>query len=235
MSGHSKWSQIKRKKGVKDQARGALFSKLSRLITLAVIEGGGIGDPDKNVKLRLAVEKAKSSNMPKENIERAIEKGSGPDRENLQEVIYEAFAPGGINLIIVCTTDNPNRTISEVRNTLERGGGKLGAQGSVAYLFKKCGTAVFDREQEALEFAEKVEAFDIEQDGGSFTVYFPFENLGHVSGISAEVDYKPTTDVKIEDRSTANRILRLVESLENLDDVQHVFANFDLPEEFMRG
>lgn len=144
MSGHSKWSKIKREKQAKDKQKGNIFSKLSRLITLAVIEGGGITDPENNIKLRLAIEKAKNLNLPKENIERAIEKGTGPESQELKEVVYEAFGPEGVSLIILATTDNMNRTLSEIRNVLELHGGKLGTQGSVLHLFKKSGLSTFE-------------------------------------------------------------------------------------------
>lgn len=136
MAGHSKWKQIKHKKAANDQQRAKIFSKLSKLITSAVVEGGGFSDPNINVKLRLAIDKAKIANMPKENIARAVEKGSGPDRLHLKEVIYEAFAPHGVALVIHATTDNSNRTVSELRSTIEKAGGKLGVQGSVSYLFQ---------------------------------------------------------------------------------------------------
>lgn len=236
MSGHSKWSQIKRKKGVKDQQRGKIFSKLARLITLSVLEGGGTTDPASNVKLRMAIEKAKSENMPKENINRAIERGVGPQKAQLQEVFYEGFGPAGTAYMIQVTTDNANRTISEVRTTLERYGGKLGNQGSVSYLFKKCASVVFDKseksEEEIFSFAEKVSAFDMEEDSSAVTVYFPFENLGKIEG--GELDFKPLSTVKIQSESEAKKILVLMEALENLDEVLKVFSNFDIQEEFLQ-
>lgn len=176
MAGHSKWKQIKHKKEIKDQKRGQLFSKLSRLITLAV------GESD--AKLRFAVEQAKAANMPKENIERAVAKGRGPEKDALKEVVYEAFGPGGINLLIHTTTDNPNRTLSEVRSLLNKHGGKLGVQGSVSYLY--------------------------------------------------DADYNPIYTVAIENKETAKKILNLMETLENHDDVQHVYSNFDIPEGYMK-
>ncbi len=245
MSGHSKWANIKRKKGVNDKARGTLFSKLSRVITLAVLEGGGITDPNNNIKLRLAVEKAKEGNMPKENIQRAIERGVGPNKDQIKEVIYEGFAPGGIALILLTTTDNLNRTLTEIRNVMDRHGGKLGVQGSVSYLFKKCGLVIFEKnkvkEDVIFNFADKIKAFDIEEDQDQFSVYFPFENLGHIKefleGIEAqpaEIDYKPLNYITINDKGQATRIINLVEALEQLDDVHKVFANFDIPEEFLK-
>lgn len=239
MSGHNKWSKIKRGKEAKDQLRGNVFSKLSRLITLAVIQGGGITDPEHNFKLRLAVEKAKQLNMPKENIKRAIDRASGPDRSTLKEIIYEAFAPGGVGLIIEATTDNPNRTLAEIRNVLERHQGKLGSEGSVSYLFQKCGLQVFNKnqvkEEQVLEFAEKINAFDIEEDDQTFSVFFPFDHLGRatqclgdIKAQPAQIDYKPKTLVTITDKTLGDKIIGLLEALENLDDVHRVFANFDL-------
>lgn len=227
MSGHSKWANIKRQKEVKDMARGNIFSKLSRAITLAVIEGGGITDPAGNVKLRLAIEKAKQFNMPKDNIQKAIDRGAGPSKNQLKEVIYEGFGPHGIVIIIQSTTDNPNRTLSEIRNVLEKHGGKLGNQGAVSYLFQKCSSIVIEKtkasQNQVFELAEKIDGFDIEENERSFTVYFPYENLGKAG--EAEVDYKPTTLIKIENENKTKTILSLVEALEQLDDVQRVFTN----------
>lgn len=135
MAGHSKWAQIKRKKGIKDQEKGTVFTKLSKLITLAVSEGASITDPDRNIKLRLALEKAKAANMPKDTIERAIQKGAGPEKDALKEVIYEGFGPEGSGFIVHATTDNSNRTSSEVRYVFDRNGGKLGVPGSLQYMF----------------------------------------------------------------------------------------------------
>ncbi len=235
MSGHSKWSQIKRKKGLKDQQKGKIFSKLARLITISILEGGGVTDPSLNVKLRMAIEQAKQENMPKENIARAINKGVGPDKDKLQEMIYEGFGPSGILLMIQVTTDNSNRALTEIRTVMDKHGGKIGNKGSVAYLLKKCASIIFDKsdkkEEDVLKFSEENQAFDIEEDKTSWTVYFPFENLGKIEG--AQEDYKPTTTVKISDQSEAKKIIALVESLEDLDDVQKVFSNFDIPEEFL--
>ncbi len=232
MSGHSKWANIKRKKEANDKVKGSVFSKMSRLITLAVLEGGGITDPEHNVKLRLAIEKAKQSNMPKDNISRAIEKGIGPNKELLKEVVYEVFAPGGTALLILATTDNPNRTLPEVRNVLERRGAKIGNQGSVSYLFQKCGMIVLKKEaapeDKLLQFSEEAGALDIDQDSENYYVYIPFEKIGKVQG--AEIDFRPLTKVKIEDETKAANMLSLIEALEELDDVQKVFGNFDIPE-----
>lgn len=238
MSGHNKWSKIKRGKETKDKVRGNVFSKLSRLITLAVIEGGGITDVESNVRLRLAVEKAKHFNMPKENINRAIEHAHGPDKAQLKEIVYEGFALAGVALIILATTDNANRTLTEIRNVLERHQGKLGSYGSVSYLFQRCGSIVFEKdkvqEEQILQFAEKINAIDIQEDELTFSVFFPFENLGKVKDFlgglgeePAEIDYKPSSLIPISDNHLKEKILGLIEALEDLDDVQKVFANID--------
>lgn len=235
MSGHSKWSNIKRKKEANDKIKGNVFGKLSRLITIAVIEGGGMTDPDNNVKLRIAIEKAKSFNMPKENIKRAIEKGSGPDKSQLKEVIYEGFGPGGVAMMIHATTDNPNRTLGEIRSIMDRHFGKLGASHSVSYLFKKCAWMIFRKEaikeEEVFEIGDKLEAFDIDSDETSFYVYFPFENLGHIKDRlgdavyeSAEVDFKPQTLIEIDSEKLV-KLENLINLLEALDDVHKVFVN----------
>jgi YebC/PmpR family DNA-binding regulatory protein len=246
MSGHSKWSQIKRKKGLKDQEKGRIFSKLARAITIAVLEGGGSTDPDHNVKLRMTLDKAKHENMPKENIKRAIDKGVGPGKESLHEMIYEGFGPKGTVFLIQVATDNSNRTHSEVKSVLEKHHGKSGTQGSVSYLFQKCAVISFDekenKEEDIYTFADKVEELDLEEDGSTFTVYFPFSNLGHVKEFlgdlkpisPAELDYKPASSVKITDENTARKILNLVENLEALEDVQKVFSNFDIPEKYLK-
>lgn len=245
MSGHSKWSTIKRKKEAKDVARGKVFSKLSRAITLAVRQGGGNDDPDKNVKLRLAIDRAKQFNMPKENIKRAINKATSSSEAGLKEIIYEGYGPVAIALIIEVATDNPNRTCAEVRSVLERHGGKIGAANSVVYLFDQCGMVVFDKkktsEDQVFQFADKMKAKDIEEEEDSFIVYIPFESLGHVkehlnslSADSIEAYFRPLSTVKIQDKDKAKKILNLVEELEELEDVQKVYANFDIPDQFLR-
>lgn len=240
MSGHSKWANIKRQKQANDLVKGNLFAKLSRLITLAVIEGGGIGDPEHNVKLRLAIDKARLLNMPKENIERAIEKASGPNHMQLKEEIYEAFGPSGVAIVILVTTDSINRTLAEIRLILERHEGKLGNQGSVLYLFKRCAVVIFKRseteEEKVFSFSEEINAFDIDEDETHFSVYIPYENLGrikdHLHELKydvAEIDFKPITSLPISDETTAKKIVSLVNVLEEDSDVQKVFTNADIP------
>lgn len=244
MSGHSKWSQIKRKKGIKDQQKGAVFTKISKLISLAVAESG-ITDPLNNIKLRMAIAQAKNANMPKENIRRAIEKGTGPDRESIQDMIYEGFGSAGVVFMIHATTDNQNRTHAELKQTLERNGGKIGAQGSVSYQFKKCGLIVLnktkEKEEEVFKFADEIQAFDIDEDIDSYFIYFPFENMGKIpektnleSEINPELDYKPLAYVRINEAGTAKKILNLITQVESIDDVHKVFSNFDIPDNIMK-
>lgn len=235
MSGHSKWANIKRKKGINDKIKASVFGKMSHLITIAVIEGGGITDPENNVKLRLAIDKAKSANMPKENIKRAIDKGFGPNKIMLKEVIYEGFGPYGVYLLILSTTDSSNRTSSEIRNLLEKHSGKLGTQGSVTYLFKKCAFVSFQKseinEEAVFKIGEELQAFDINEDESHFFVFFPFSNFGllrtHLNNIKydlAEIDYLPTTPVVLE-VVKQKKVLDLIEALEDLEDVQRVYHN----------
>jgi len=239
MSGHSKWSNIKRKKEIQDKQKGKVFGKLSRLITLAVIEGGGKTNPDSNVKLRLVIDKAKQSNMPKDNIERAIDKGTGPNNQLIKEVVYEAFGLHGVALLIETTTDNHNRTTAEIRSLLERKGGKLGNQGSVSYLFEKCGSVILpkatNKEEVVFIFAEKVSAIDINEDEAYYQVFFPYEFLGKLKDYSinldiesSEVDYRPKIKVEIKAGEQANKIIELIEALEDLNDVHKVSANFTI-------
>jgi len=238
MSGHSKWSNIKRKKGVQDKLKGKVFSKMTRLITIAVIEGGGVINPDNNIKLRLAIDKAKQENMPKGNIERAIEKGIGPNKEMLKEVVYEAFGSHGTVLLILVTTDSSNRTLSEIRSTLERNHGKLGNYGSVSYLFKKCASIIFSKkdskEEDILNFTEKISAFDINEDEAYYKVFFPYEQLGRVKEFTGnlifeapEIDYLPMAKVNLAGDEDKQKIINLIEALEELDDVHKVFTNID--------
>lgn len=246
MSGHSKWANIKRQKQANDKVKASLFAKMSHLITLSVVENGGITDPDNNVKLRLAMEKARGINMPKENIQRAIEKGTGPNKSNIKEVVYEAFAPpnGSILLVIIATTDNPNRTTSEIKNILEKHQAKLGHQGSVLYLFTKCGLIIFDKskvkEEEILVLSDLLKALDIDTDDTHYYMYIPFENIGkekealkNISYISAEIDYKPQTLYLLKDEIESKKTMALIEALEAHDDIQKVFGNYDISEEHL--
>ncbi len=239
MSGHSKWANIKNKKAANDKVKGIVFAKISRMITLSVVEGGGITNPDANFKLRLAIDKAHAANMPKENIQRAIEKGHGPDSSKLKEVVYEAFGPHGIAYMIQCATDNPTRTHNEVRGVIEKRGGKMGNQGSVGYLFKKCAVMQFDlansSEDVIFDFGQAIQAYDIDEGEGTLTVYFPFDQFGKAKvalGDSLhptlfDVEYKSMTKVHVSSEAEAKHIIELAEAIEELTDVHSVFSNLE--------
>ncbi len=249
MSGHSKWSQIKRQKGVADAKRGQAFTKMGVAIAISVREGGGMADPAQNYKLRLMIEKARAINMPKENIERAIERGRGAAKgEGLHEVVYEGFGPGGIALIIEAVTDNPQRTTPEIRSAFEKNGGTMGAPGSVSYQFQKKGLISVRKESHSLDdiflLAADVGAEDVEEAGEDVIVYTKPEDLAKTkealtkSGLivtDMELVRSPMVTVSIGDKDTAEKILSFTEKIENMDDVQKVFANFDIPEAVMNG
>ncbi|OGK44847.1 hypothetical protein A2957_03055 [Candidatus Roizmanbacteria bacterium RIFCSPLOWO2_01_FULL_38_11] len=235
MSGHSKWAQIKRQKASNDQQRSHEFSKMSRLITIAVHEGGGITDSDKNFKLRLTIERAKYINMPKDTIQRAIDKAAGGEGTQIKEIIYEGFGHGGVGLLIAATTDNSNRTHAEIKQVLEKNGGKIAGQNAVAHLFQRCGVVVFSRdqmnEQDALEFTEKIGAFDIEEDKEGYIIYFPFERLGKIREIAGDINpnevdvfYKALVPMKM-DNSDIEKNDRLIERLESLEDVHNIYTS----------
>lgn len=238
MSGHNKWSKIKRIKEAKDKIKGNVFSKLSRLITLAVIQGNGITDPESNFRLRMAIEKARSFNMPKDNIQKAINNALGPDKSQLKEMVYEAFAPGGVGLLIETTTDNSNRTLGEIRVILDRHQGKLATQGAVSYLFQRCGQVILDKNQVNEEslylFADQIKALDIDEVENRYLVIVPYENLSRVkeilkdiNPISVEIIYKPQNFIQVNNQELIQKIEQLIEALENLDDVQRVFSNYE--------
>ena len=243
MSGHSKWSTIKHKKGAADARRGKLFSKLSRAIMVAAKEGGS--DAGSNLALQNAIEKARSYSMPKDNIERAIAKGAGEgtDGSTFETVVYEGYGPEGVAVIVEALTDNRNRTASEVRHLFTKHGGNLGATGAVAWQFERRGIVLVpadavDEEELFLAVAD-AGADDVEQDGSVFQVSSTPEQLQSVrqaietAGFtveSAELSMVPKVTVAIEDDSTAKKVVRLVEALEDNDDVQDVYANFDIPE-----
>lgn len=247
MSGHSKWHSIRRTKGVLDQKRGALFTKLAREITVAAREGGS-GDPDMNFRLRLAVDKARQNNMPSDNIQRAIDRGMGKGSESaIDEIYYEGYAPGGVAIIVQAATDNRNRTASEVRSTFTKGGGNLGESGSVSWMFENKGLITiefpssqqFDPDEVMLQ-AIDAGADDVEVDGNQVEVYTAFEDLNAVrtalqgQGLpitNVEPLMKPTTPFTPDSETTAMQALRLMEKLEDLDDVQKVYSNLDVSEE----
>lgn len=246
MAGHSKWAQIKRKKAVNDQKRASQWTKLIREITVAARMGGG--DPAGNPRLRLAVDQAKDANMPNENIDRAIKKGTG-DLEGVeyQEVSYEAYGPGGVAIYLEGLTDNLNRTVADVRYALSKTGGNLGQSGSVAWMFDHKGQIVFDAERydEAtlLEAALEGGAEDLEAEDGSYVVYTDPSSFHEVQDAlrsraieweSAELAMVPKTTVRVEGADAA-RLVRLLDMLDDLDDIQKVYTNADIDEESLVG
>jgi YebC/PmpR family DNA-binding regulatory protein len=244
MSGHSKWASIKHKKAVVDARRGKLFTKLARAVTVAAKAGGG--DPDGNPALALAIQKARDASMPKDNIERAIAKGTGEgaDAQAYEEVLYEGYGPGGVALLIEALTDNRNRTGSEVRHLLSKHGGNLGEPGSVAYLFEKKGVIAVDGNrysEDDLMVAIDAGAEDIGADEDVLEVVTEPAALGAVraaldeAGIefeSAEITQRPKTRVPL-DEDTAGKLMRLIDALDDNDDVGDVYANFDVDAEVL--
>jgi len=243
VSGHSKWSSIKHKKGAADARRGKLFSKLSRAIIVAAREGGP--DPDGNVALATAIQKARDNSMPKENIERAVARGagSGADSESYETVTYEGYGPGGIAVYVEALTDNRNRTAAEVRHIFSKNDGNLGESGGVAWLFERKGLVLVAAdsvdEDELTLVAADGGAEDVVLDGSTFQVTSAPEDLASVraalaeAGIaydSAELTMVPKTTVAVENEAAARKLLRLMDALEENEDVQDVYANFDIPE-----
>jgi YebC/PmpR family DNA-binding regulatory protein len=242
VSGHSKWSSIKHKKGAADAKRGKLFSKLSRAIIVAAKEGGP--DPAGNLSLQNAIEKARSYSMPKENIERAIARGSGQDADaaTFETIVYEGYAAGGVAVIAEALTDNRNRTAAEVRHIFAKHDGNLGEAGSVAWLFERRGVVVVDGgadEDELTLAAADGGADDVQRDGSTWEVSAAPEHLSAVREAlesggftveSAELALIPKTTIEVDDDGQAKKVLRLIDALEENDDVQEVYANFDIPE-----
>lgn len=250
MSGHSKWSTIKRAKGVTDAKRGQAFTKLANAITIAT-KLGNSGDISANPRLRLAVDAARAVNMPKDNIQRAIDRGLGKlGGQALEEVLYEGFGPGRVAFMVEGVTDNKNRTNSEVRNVFDKSGGAMGSSGSVAYMFDRKGEIKVkskggDHDEELLELidlgAEDVEDFE-DEGQKKFLVYVNVPDLNTMSNKitqygfeveSSEIIYKPNMTTEVKDKETAEKVLSFAEKLEDNDDVQKVFANFDIPEEIL--
>lgn len=244
MSGHSKWASIKHKKGVVDAKRGKVFTKLIKEITVATRMGGK--DPDSNARLRAAIAAAKAENMPKENIERGIKKGAGDlEGSNFEEVIYEGYGPGGIAVLVEVFTDNKNRAVAGVRHLFERYGGSLGEAGCVSWMFSQKGLMVFRKDQadeeKLFELALEAGAEDIKEGEKDFEVitepsYFEqvktaIENAG-LNYVLAEITMIPKTTLNLDGKN-AQQMLTLMELLEDNDDVNHVYANFDIPDEVM--
>jgi YebC/PmpR family DNA-binding regulatory protein len=248
VSGHSKWSSIKHKKGAADAKRGKLFSKLSRAIIVAAKEGGA--DPAGNLALQNAIEKARSYSMPKDNIERAIARGSGADSDaaDFETVIYEGYGPSGVAVIVEALTDNRNRTASDVRHVFAKNDGNLGGSGAVSWLFERRGivlvTADGVDEDELTLAAADGGADDVSLDGSTYQVVSAPESLSSVrealegAGFaveSAELSMVPKTTIEVADESSAKKVLRLIDQLEENDDIQDVYANFDIPEQVLES
>ncbi len=248
MSGHSKWSSIKHKKGAADAKRGKLFSKLARSIIVAAKEGGG--DPANNLALQNAIEKAKSYSMPKDNIERAIAKGAGDgtDGAAFESIVYEGYGPEGVAVIAEALTDNRNRTASDVRHTFAKFGGNLGTTGAVAWQFERRGVVLVAAdgvdEEELFLAAADAGADDLEKDGDVFEVTSAPEHLAAVRAAieeagftieSAELSMIAKNTVAIDDEGKAKQLMRLIDALEDNDDVQDVYANFDIPEQVLEA
>ncbi len=244
MSGHSKWSKIKRKKGANDQKRGKIFSRIIKEITIAVKEGGS-GDPSFNPRLRLAIANAKGANMPKDNMERAIKKGLDNDAASFLEPTYEGYAIGGIAVFVECTTDNLQRTVSNVRATFSKNGGNLATNGSVDFLFERKGIFVIEKGDHDLEELELeliddgAEDLDHDEESGEVTITVDFADFGNmqkkledleIEPKSANLERIPTTTTELP-VSESKSVLHMIESLEDLDDVQAVFHNLEMTDE----
>jgi len=246
MSGHSKWSTIKRKKGAADAKRGKIFTKIIREITMAARLGGG--DPEKNSRLRQAILAAKDENMPKENIERAIKKGIGADGEdgsNFEEVTYEGYGPGGVAVLVEVLTDNKNRTVAEIRHIFSKYGGNLGENGCVSWMFDKKGSILVDKKQvdedRLMEIAIEAGADDVKEEENEYEIITSPNMLDEVreavekKGIkvlSSRISMIPKTTVELTGEKAIS-MLKLMEKMEDNDDVQNVYANFDIPDEIM--
>ncbi len=240
MSGHSKWATTKRHKATVDAKRGKIFSVISKELTLAARDGGG--DPEMNPRLRTMIQKAKAANMPADNVERAIKKGTGEiEGVTIEEAVYEGYGPGGVGLIVEVTTDNKNRSASEVRSTFSKHGGNLAGAGALAFNFQRKGQILIGKgkttEEQLMEVAIEAGAEDIRVEDEYFEVlteltdYDAVANAIEDAGIqadSSELAYLPNSSVPVEDRETAKKLLRLTEVLEDLEDVKAVHSNYDI-------
>ncbi|MGA1845845.1 YebC/PmpR family DNA-binding transcriptional regulator [Deferribacter abyssi] len=244
MAGHSKWANIKHRKASQDAKKGKIFTKIARELTVAAKMGGS--DPEMNPRLRVALEKARAANMPKENVERAIKKGTGEGNEaNYEDVIYEGYGPGGVAIMVQALTDNKNRTVAEVRSTLTKKGGSLGEAGCVAWLFEKKGIIGVKKEvideDTLMDIVIEAGAEDLKIEGDNYEVitepseYYNVKKALEEKGIAieyAELTMRPKNTVKVEGED-AKKLLALIEALEDLDDVQEVYANFDIEDKVM--
>lgn len=240
MSGHSKWSTIKREKGAKDAARGAIFTKLGNAIAIAARSGT---DPETNFALRLAIDKAKTANMPTSNIDRAIQRVADKNAAQLQEVLYEGYGPGGVAILVEVATDNINRTYPEVRLAFSKHGGNIAEKGAVVFQFDRKGVIrVKGQGDELLMQALDAGAEDMQEDGEESIIYTEPTELAKVRDalraanveiLEAELTYVPNTTIEVSDKETAGKIMRLMDALEDIDDVVTTHVNFDIPEELI--
>ena len=245
MSGHSKWSTIKRKKGANDAKRGKIFTRLIKEITVAARQGGG--DPEGNPRLRSAIASAKAENMPKDNITRGIKKGTGEIAgEVYDEIMYEGYGPGGIAVLVECLTDNRNRTVADVRHYFAKSNGNLGESGCVAYMFDKKGLILVDKstimEEELMDKALEAGAEDVVEDESEFQILTAPEEFDDVRGaleeagvsfLDASISMIPQNTVEVVEEKVARALMKLIESLEDHEDVQNVYANFDIDDDLM--
>ncbi|MDA9739507.1 MAG: YebC/PmpR family DNA-binding transcriptional regulator [Pseudomonadota bacterium] len=245
MAGHSKWANIKHRKARQDAKRGKIYTKLIRELTVAAKAGGG--DPADNPRLRLALDKANSENMPKDTIKRAIERGTGAGESgNLEEVTYEGYGPGGVAILVEAMTDNRNRTVAEVRHAFTKFGGNLGTDGSVSYLFNKIGFAQVDPnadEEIVMDILLENDGEDLEVGSESIDITVPFQNLSsfvetlknkNIGILNAEVTMRADTSIAL-DQETGEKLLRILDFLEDVDDVQEVHSNAEFPDNFEPG
>lgn len=249
MSGHSKWANIHREKEATDQKRGQAFTKIANAIIVAVREGGGVTDPENNFRLRIAMENARSVDMPKDNVQRAIDRAVGKgEGASLAQVTYEGYGPAGVGILVEVATDNKQRTVQDVKNIFDKNGGNMASPGAVAFNFKKIGlisVPVAGKVEEAILKIIDLGAEDVEEEEeGMLAVYAEVEDLeilkeklvaAGLTPKSGEIVMKPINFVAINDQKAANQVLGLLEKLESLDDVQRVFANFDIPDEILKN
>lgn len=243
MSGHSKWSTIKRKKGAADAKRGAIFTRLAREIAVAAREGGG--DPDVNFRLRLAVDKARAENMPKDNIERAIRRGTGEDKDSaaFEEIMYEGYGPKGVAFMIETVTDNRNRSVSEIRHELTKSGGSMGEVGSVAWQFERMAYFAFPSSEldydKAFELAIEAGADDVVEEDGMIEITGPVDTFKTIADLlheakvnpeEAELRMFPKQEMELDVNETL-QVMKVIENLEDMDDVQNVYSNLKMSEE----
>jgi len=246
VSGHSKWASIKHKKAANDAKRGKLFTKLLKEVSVAARNGGG--DPEMNPRLRTAMQTAKAANVPNDTIDRAVLKGTGElEGINYEEVVYEGYGPNGVALIIEVLTDNKNRSVSELRNILDRNGGSMGERGCVSWMFEKRGLILVEKssidEDELFLIAAEAGAEDLETQGGQIQIISPFEDFelvrlaiqeSQASIALAEITMVPQTTVALDEKQ-AEQMIRLMDSLDDNDDVQKVYANFDIPDDILEA